>query len=288
MSTDGSITGRVRVRSLRQLLAAPDLIVVVECYSALTARIVELEGFPATYIGGQAIGALFSAVPDYGLISSHELVAHTSQIAASISIPLIVDADQGGETTLNVRRAIRDFEHAGAAGAHLEDTINPKHVDGDRLITVDQMRARISAAIDARRTDEFIVIARTDLMLNGGTIDETIERGLAYAAEGADVLMVLGVRDVESLRSITREVGIPVLDINRRTSFARESGLKIDLFGGMGLPTAVLAHIDLVQEIKSTGAVDFKKRHLDPEYFAELIDDRVYKALAESWASAQP
>src|SRR5271167_2353946 len=110
--------------TLREVLAEPGLIVVAECYSVLTARVVEEAGFPATYIGGQAMGAMHAAVPDHGVVALSELLGFASAIAGSISIPLISDADQGGETPLNVRRTVRDFEHAGVAAIHIEDTIN--------------------------------------------------------------------------------------------------------------------------------------------------------------------
>ncbi len=274
--------------TLRRLLASPGLIVVAECYSVLTARVVEKAGFAATYIGGEAMGQMHAAVPDHGLVSLSDMIAFTERISGAITIPLIADADQGGETTLNVRRTVRDFEHAGAAAIHIEDTINPKHLyDGDQQMSLDEMRARIGAAVDARRTDDFIIIARTDeFVKGGGTVDNAIQRGVAFAEAGADIFMAVGMPG-DAMKSIIDAVPIPVLDINKRISKAEEAGLKLDLFASSAVPTAIKAHLDLLNEIQSTGRMDVRVRKLDADYLAELVEDPAYIELAKAWARSK-
>ena len=270
---------------LRRLLADPGLVVVAECYSVLTARVVEKAGFAATYIGGEAMGQMHAGVPDHGLVMAHEMLHFAERISANVSIPLIADADQGGETTLNVRRTVRDFEHAGASAIHIEDTINPKHLyQGDRQMKIDEMRARIGAAVDARRHDDFVIIARTDEFVKGeGTVDEAIRRGVAFAEAGADVFMAVGIPGLEAMKAIVAAVPIPVLDINRRVSQAEEAGLKLNLFASSAVPTAVKAHIALLDEIRTTGRLDVRGRRLDEDYLADLIDDPIYRDLATAW-----
>jgi len=274
-----------RPATLRQLLAAPGLIVVAECYSVLTARVVEKAGFAATYIGGQAMGAMHAAVPDHGLVMIHEILQYAEKITASVEIPLIADADQGGETSLNVRRTVRDFEHAGVAGAHIEDTINPKHLfEGDRLMSVDEMQVRIGAAVDARRHDDFVIIARTDEFLNvKGTVEEAIRRGVAYAEAGADVFMAVGIPGRKAMKAIVDAVPIPVLDINKPVSHAEETGLKLDVFASSAVPIAIAAHLEFLHEIRTTGRVDVSKHSLNSGYLADLIDDTTYLDLARAW-----
>lgn len=273
---------------LRQLIAGPGLVVVAECYSVLTARVVEKAGFAATYIGGEAMGQMHAAVPDHGLVALNDMIAFTERIAGSISIPLIADADQGGETSLNVRRTVRDFEHAGAAAIHIEDTINPKHLyDGDQQMSIDEMRARIGAAIDARRSSDFVIIARTDeFVKGGGTVDGAIRRGIAFAEAGADVFMAVGMPN-DSMKAIIDAVPIPVLDINKHVEKATEAGLKLDLFASSAVPTAVKAHLALLSEIQTTGRMDIRGRRLDADYLAELVDDPTYIELARSWSRAK-
>jgi 2-methylisocitrate lyase-like PEP mutase family enzyme len=274
---------------LRQLLAAPGVVVVAECYSVLTARVVEKAGFPATYIGGEAMGQMHAAIPDHGLVTIPEMLAFAERITGSISIPLIADADQGGETALNVRRTVRDFEHAGVAGIHIEDTVNPKHLyEGDRQASVDIMRARIGAAVEARRDDDFVIIARTDEFVKGGDggVEEAIRRGVAFADAGADVFMAVGIPGTDAMKAIVQAVPIPVLDINRRVAQAEETGLKIDLFASSAVPTAIRAHQALLEEIRTTGRLDVKSRRLDADYLAELLDDAIYVDLARAWSAA--
>lgn len=274
---------------LRRLIAAPGVVVVAECYSVLTARVVEMAGFAATYIGGEAMGQMHAAIPDHGLITVPEMLAYAERITANISIPLIADADQGGETALNVRRTVRDFEHAGVAGIHIEDTVNPKHLyDGDRQASLDVMRARIGAAVEARRHDDFVIIARTDEFVKGddGGVEEAIRRGVAFAEAGADVFMAVGIPGTEAMKAIVEAVPIPVLDINRRLAQAEETGLKIDLFASSAVPSAIRAHMALLDEIRATGRVDVKARRLEPDYLAELLDDGTYVKLARAWSAA--
>lgn len=274
--------------NLRQLLATPGMIVVAECYSVLTARVVEKAGFAATYIGGEAMGQMHAGVPDHGLVTVAEMVVFTEKIAGSVSIPLIADADQGGETTLNVRRTVRDFEHAGAAAIHIEDTINPKHLyDGDKQMCLDEMRARIGAAVDARRTDAFVIIARTDeFVRGGGTTEGAIRRGIAFAEAGADIFMAVGMPN-DAMKTIIAAVPIPVLDINKRVAQAEEAGLKVNLFASSAVPTAIKAHQDLLREIQTTGRLDVRGRKLDADYLADIIDDPTYIELARTWTTVK-
>ncbi|AMU92595.1 hypothetical protein ATM17_30515 (plasmid) [Sphingopyxis macrogoltabida] len=261
--------------------------IVAECYSVLTARVVEHSGFCATYIGGEAMGQMHAAVPDHGLVGPQDMLPFVERIAGAISIPLIVDADQGGETTLNVRRTVRDFEHAGAAAIHIEDTINPKHLyDGDRQMPLDEMRARIAAAVDARRSDAFLIIARSDEFVKGnGKVEVAIERGIAFAKMGADVFM-LPAMPGKAMKEIVDAVPIPVLDINRRVEQAEQSGLKINLFASSAVPTAIRAHLQLLEEIRGKGALDVRARAFDPGFIATLVDDMTFVKLAKSRSGA--
>jgi 2-methylisocitrate lyase-like PEP mutase family enzyme len=109
--------------ALRSLLAAGEPFIAADCYSALTGRIVQQVGFPAAYMGGHATGMMHYAVPDCGVLTTTEMVEQAARVAAAISIPLIVDADQAGESVADVHRTIRAYERVGVAGVHIEDEI---------------------------------------------------------------------------------------------------------------------------------------------------------------------
>jgi 2-methylisocitrate lyase-like PEP mutase family enzyme len=263
-------------------------VVVIECHDVLSARIVEARGYPATYLGGSTVSALNAGVPDHGLVSTREILDQATRITAALDIPLIVDADQGGETILNVHRCVRDFEHAGVAAIHLEDTANPKHLftEHDQLVPLDVMRARISTAVAARRTDDFLIIARTDERVNRGSIEETIRRGQAFAEEGADIFMAPAIGPLDELRSVIEAVPIPVLDINVPIERARESRLAIDLFAGISLAGLMRAQHELIDHIERHGRVG-RHDYREPEGFAELVDERTYRRLAQRWQAVE-
>ena len=184
-----------QTQALRSLLATGKPFIAADCYSALTGRIVERAGFPAAYMGGHATGMMHYAIPDNGVLTPTEMIDQARRVAEAISIPLLVDADQLGESIADVHRSVLLYERAGVAGVHMEDERTPKHstFDGPLLPIVD-MQARISAAAGARRDEDFLLIARCDEFYDvggggSGSLEEAIRRGKAYAEAGADVFL---------------------------------------------------------------------------------------------------
>jgi 2-methylisocitrate lyase-like PEP mutase family enzyme len=275
-----------QTRALRTLLITPGVVVVPECYSALTALIVEDAGFGATYIGGSATSGMHHGIPDHGLITTIEMIELAARITDCVSIPLICDADQGGETSLNVRRAVKGYVRAGVAGIHIEDTLNPKHLGaGDRLQPIGEMCARIGAAVDARTDPDFVVIARTDELYNKGTIEMAIERGQAYAEAGADLYMPVGMNPADIDR-IANEVPIPLLDIMQPLSKVRDTKLKVDLWCCFAVFAAAQIFDEQMQELKEHGEfLDMPARRLPREKYDRLMKDPEYREVAKRWTS---
>src|SRR5262249_213334 len=134
--------------------------------------------------------------PDVGLLTMTEMADNAGRIAACVDIPVIADADTGYGNPVNVIRTVGAYEAAGVAGLHLEDQVAPKkcgHLDGKLVITADGMGQKIRAAVDARRSSDFVIIARTDAVAVEG-LDRAIERARRYREAGADVLFVEAVR----------------------------------------------------------------------------------------------
>jgi len=149
-------------QELRSLIAG-DPFMAAECYSALSARIIEDVGFPAAYMGGHGTSMMHYAIPDNGVFTPTEMIEQAGRVAEAITIPLIVDADQCGETVADVYRSIQRYEHAGVAGIHIEDEIPPKHSKwAGPLLSIADMQARIRAAVAARRDPDFTIIVRCD------------------------------------------------------------------------------------------------------------------------------
>jgi len=279
-----------QTRAMRALIAAPGVQVVPECYSALTGRIVEELGFGATWIGGHALGGMHYAIPDHGLITSTEMMEHAARIVEAISIPLLVDADQGGETSLNVRRQVRGYESIGVAGIALEDTVNPKHLyANDSLVPISEMQTRIAAAADARRDDAFVIIARSDNLFNGGTVDEAIRRGIAFADAGADMYFCIFM-EPSVIDEIADAVPIPLFDMalpDRGLDKTGDTKLKVSLFTGFAVSTAAYTFTELLKPIKERGtyADDIIEHALPRESHATLVRDQEYLEESKRWGN---
>ncbi len=189
---------------LRELLCRPRLLVAPGAWDALSARIVEEAGFEAVYVTGSGVSVGHLGLPDIGLATMTEMVEQVRRIAAAVAIPVIADADTGYGNALNVRRTVREYEAAGAAGLHLEDQEFPKrcgHLEGKRVIPAETMVTRVRAACEARRDPDLVIIARTDARAVLG-LDEALRRAEAYRAAGADALFVeapIGEGEVEAV-----------------------------------------------------------------------------------------
>ena len=200
-------------RKLRELIARPGMLRMPGAYDALSARIIEANGFEAIVVGGYAASGVLLGEPDVGQMTLHDYVDHYGRIAQAIGIPVFADADTGFGGPNNVRRCVRAFERAGIAGMFVEDQAFPKrcgYLPGKTLIPAEQMIAKIVAALDARLSDDFFFVARTDAAGVEG-LDAAIERGRLYAQAGADMVMVQGADTADDLRRVCREVAGPQL-----------------------------------------------------------------------------
>ncbi len=270
-------------QELRALVERNDPFIAADCYSALTARIVEHVGFPVAYMGGHATGMMHYAVPDCGVLTTTEMIEQAARVVESVSIPVIVDADQAGETVADVYRTIRRYEQAGVAGIHLEDEINPKHsaFDGP-LMHIGDMRARITAAVEGRTDPAFLVIVRSDELYSeggggSGSVEEAIRRGVAYAEAGADVFLPT-FASAEQIRRIGEEVPVPIAGYGKL-----EPGLAFSLFTGWGTASAARAHLQWATHLREHGDVP-------PEAFGfadkdVLIGQSVYERIVTDWAT---
>ncbi len=200
--------------TLRERFAAGETVLAPGCYDALGARLIEEAGFPAAYMTGFGSAAGRLGAPDVGLLTLSEMVDNAHRIAEAVAIPVIADADTGYGNALNVIRTVREYEAAGVAAIHLEDQALPKrcgHLEGKVLIGADEMAAKVAAAVEARRSDEFLIIARTDARAVEG-LQGALERGARYREAGADALFIEAPESVEEIEAIARTfAGVPLL-----------------------------------------------------------------------------
>src|SRR6201995_818834 len=145
-------------RRLRDLIAKGP-VMMPGVPNAAIARQVEQAGFDALYISGAGMANATAGVPDIGLLTLAEVARLAGYIADAVSIPAIVDADTGFGGAENAARTILELERAGLAGCHIEDQEFPKrcgHLAGKTIISVEEMAAKIRAAVGAREDKDFL------------------------------------------------------------------------------------------------------------------------------------
>lgn len=195
--------------SLKQYLAQGEVVLAPGVYDPLTALIASKQGFKALYLSGAGIAYTKLGRSDIGLVTLTEVAETVNLIRDRIQTPLIVDADNGHGNALNTQRTVRLFERAGANALQLEDQSLPKrcgHLNGKSLISCDEMVGKVKAAVDARVSDETLIIARTDAIAVEG-FEAALERAGRYAEAGADVLFVEAPRTREQLEQIASTLG---------------------------------------------------------------------------------
>ena len=200
-------------KSLKSLIGRGGLVAAPGAYDALSALMIEQAGFEAIYLTGNGQAASMTGLPDVGFITLTEMTERVRYTRAVTNVPLIADADVGYGTHINVWRAVRDLEAAGASAIQIEDQVSPKkcgHEPGRTIVSTGEMMRRLGAAAEARRSADTLIIARTDARTVHG-LDEAIERSQAYVEAGADVIFVESPESEDELKKITAGISAPTL-----------------------------------------------------------------------------
>jgi 2,3-dimethylmalate lyase len=249
---------------LAELLRAQEPILAPGAYDALTARLIEQAGFPAVYMTGFGTSASLLGRPDVGLLTMSQMVDNARRIAQAVDVPVIADADTGYGNPLNVIRTVQEYELAGVSAIHIEDQIMPKkcgHMENKQVIAAAEMTEKIYAAVEARTSSEFLIIARTDARAVEG-LDNALRRARAYREAGADILFVEAPQNEDEVAQVARvfpnvpllfnwaEGGkTPPLPLER----LKELGYRIIIFPISALLTAAKAVRGVLAEIKTEG-----------------------------------
>lgn len=193
---------------LRELLRGDEIVVAPGCHDGLTARLVQQNGFPVCYMGGNGTMASYLGIPDIGIGTATEMITRARYLASILDIPLVCDADTGYGDVSSVVRTVRDYEAAGVSAIHIEDQVMPKKcgaMEGVQVVPVEEVCAKIRAACDARRDPNFMIIGRTDSFNTMG-IEETIRRSKLYWDAGADMLMPENLITREDVAYVAKEL----------------------------------------------------------------------------------
>jgi methylisocitrate lyase len=277
-------------KRLRQLMATGP-VMLPGVPNAAIARQVERAGFDAVYISGAGMANATAGVPDIGLLSMTEVVRLAGYVASAVTIPAIVDADTGFGGTENVARTICELEKAGLAGCHIEDQEFPKrcgHLAGKSVVDLDEMTGRIKAAVNARRDQDFMIIARTDARAVEN-FDRAVERSRRYLEAGADAIFPEALQNADEFKAFASELKAPLLA--NMTEFGKspllsfqelaDFGYKMVIFPQSAFRVSMKASEEFLRDLKKAGTQSgwIEKMQTRGELY-KLLD---YDPAAESW-----
>jgi 2-methylisocitrate lyase-like PEP mutase family enzyme len=250
---------------LRSLLQPGKATIIPGAFNAMTARMIESVGFPVVYLTGAGVTNGHLGAPDLGLITASEMATHIAACREAVALPIIADGDTGFGNALNLVRTVRLYERAGANAIQLEDQVFPKrcgHFDGKGVVPKKEMVQKVRAAVDARASDDFLIIARTDARAVEG-FDAALERAAAYREAGADVLFVEAPQSEEEMRAIPKALPGPHLANivhGGKTPMLPQTDLAAMGFGGVlyanaALQSAMLAITRTLHHLREAGSL---------------------------------
>ena len=224
----------------RTALKSESPLQIIGTINANHALLAKRAGYRAIYISGGGVAAGSLGVPDLGITTLEDVLVDVRRITAVCDLPLLVDIDTGfGPSAFNIQRTIRSLIDAGAAAAHMEDQIGAKrcgHRPNKEVVSTTEMVDRIKAAVIARGSDSFYLIARTDAVAVEG-LDSAIARAKAYVDAGADAIFAEAIRTLEDYKRFTTEIKVPVLA--NITEFGLTPLFTIDELRGAGIAMAL-------------------------------------------------
>jgi 2-methylisocitrate lyase-like PEP mutase family enzyme len=247
---------------LRRLLRNDGMLIAPGAYDCITARTIGQAGFDAVYMTGAGTAATLG-YPDYGLVTMSEMADNAGRLASAVDVPVIADADTGYGNELNTTRTVREYERRGVAGLHIEDQGFPKkcgHLDNKTIVPLEEYLTKVRAAVAARKTPDFLIIARTDARAVLG-FEEAIKRANAALGAGADMAFVEAPQTMEEITTVPRLVKGPcLLNVVWRGKTpdiafddAQRAGYKLAIVPGL-LFKAVIGVCDaMLAELKAKG-----------------------------------
>src|ERR1700742_233904 len=253
------------IQTLRTMLREEKGVILPGAPNALAARIIADLGFRAVYLTGAGLTNIHLALPALAFMALRLVTDHVMAIRNVIELPLIVDIDTGFGNAINVTRTIRVLEQAGASAVQIEDQHSPKrcgHFEGKELVPLEEMVAKLRAAVDTRRQD-MVVIARTDACAVEG-FESAIERAGRYVEAGADVTFVEAPESLDDLKAVPRRLKVPQLVnmvLGGKTPIvdakaAAEMGFSLVLYANAALQGAVHGMQTTLSTLKQKGVLD--------------------------------
>ena len=282
------------MKKLQNLIKSKKPLIIPGVYDAIGAKIAEKVGFDAMFQTGYGTSATLFGMPDYGFIGATETIDNARRISNAVSVPVIVDSDTGYGNALSVWKLVRELESAGAAGIFLEDQKWPKrcgHMQGKEVIAQEEYTEKLGAAIDARESKDFIIVARTDSRATEG-LETAIERGLQNKKTGADVIFIEAPRSLEEMKRIGKEINAPLV-ANMIEGGAtplssaetlNKMGFKIILYPLSVLYANTFATMNILKELKKSGeTTKYKQKVVNFDQFNDLVELSKFRKMEKKY-----
>ena len=283
------------MNDIRQLLKNKKPLVIPGVFDAIGAKIAQMAGFDAMFQTGYGTSATLFGMPDYGFIGSTETVENARRICGAVNVPVIVDADTGYGNALSVWKLVKELEAAGASGIFLEDQRWPKrcgHMQGKEVVRKEEYAEKLQAALDARKSKDFIIVARTDARAIEG-LDKAIERGLYYKDIGADVIFVEAPKTVEEMKKIGKSIKAPLVANMieggatpiSSASALNKMGFKIVLYPLSVLFANTFASLQILKELKRSGTTTkLNKNLVSFDQFNDIVELSKFRKLEKRYS----
>ncbi len=198
---------------LRAMIEAGAFFAVPGVQDMIAAKMTDKVGFEVVYGSGYWLTASAYGMPDAGLVSYTQMLDRMATLVRSTSAAVIADADTGFGGLLNVHHTVRGYDDAGVSAIQIEDQEFPKkcgHTPYKRLIAASDMADKVRVAVAARRSADFLIIARTDARQSEG-LEGSIARGQLYAEAGADIVFCEALTSADEMRSACAAIDRPMM-----------------------------------------------------------------------------
>jgi len=280
--------------TLKRKILDREFIVAPGVFDMISAMLAERVGFDAVYASGYWLTASYLGIPDAGIATYTDMLARVAKVVEKSSAPVIADADTGFGGLLNVHHTVRGYERAGVTAIQIEDQEFPKkcgHTPYRRVIPLADMVAKVRVAVEARSDPDFLVIARTDARTGYG-FEEAVARGKAYAAAGADVVVVESLKSEEEMRAACAAIPAPMMANMadgghtpiRPARELRELGFSLAIFPAMAALAASAAIEKAMRHLKTSGtSLSPEVPLFDFDTFCRMVGFEDVWAFEERW-----
>jgi methylisocitrate lyase len=260
---------------LRQAWVAEKPLQIVGCMNAYVALLAKRVGYRALYLSGAGVANNCYGLPDLGLTTLEGVLEEVRRITSAVDLPLLVDIDTGWGNELMIERAVREIGRAGAAGVHIEDQVLHKrcgHRPNKRIVPVDEMVARVKAAVDAKVDADFVVVARTDALASEG-LEHAIERAISLENAGADVLFPEAVTSINQYKAFRKALKIPILA--NMTEFGKTPLLNLEELAACGIDVVLYPlSADRAMHRAALAVLEGIRRQGTQQEFLEMMETR--------------